>query len=85
MTGQTKCFLVRGLAFGMTSALLKDADLIIRCRTWLAGDSPRPLKCPHCQQYSLTYDWLRNGYVCHIYNGFIPDEHMKGVEPCPIS
>ena len=35
------------------------------------------MKCPDCQQYSLTYDFLRNGWVCHVYNGFIPDERMQ--------
>jgi hypothetical protein len=35
------------------------------------------MKCPHCQQYSLTYDFLRNGWWCHVYNGFVPDEHMS--------
>lgn len=34
------------------------------------------MKCPDCQQYSLTYDLERNGWWCHVYNGFIPDEHM---------
>lgn len=33
-------------------------------------------KCPDCGQYSLTYDPVRHGFVCHVYNGFIPCEHM---------
>ena len=32
------------------------------------------MKCPDCGQYSLTYDYYRNGWVCEIYNGFIPAE-----------
>lgn len=44
------------------------------------------MKCPCCQQYSLTYDWLRNGWICHVYNGFIPDEHMprRAAPPNPM-
>lgn len=38
------------------------------------------LKCPHCQQYSLTYDYERHGFICHVYNGFIPCEHIPGAE-----
>lgn len=34
------------------------------------------MKCPDCGQYSLTYDFERNGWVCHVYNGFIPDESI---------
>lgn len=34
------------------------------------------MKCPDCGQYSLTYDFERNGFVCHVYNGFIPAEHI---------
>ena len=33
-------------------------------------------RCHHCGQYSLTYDWPRNGYICHVYAGFIPEERM---------
>lgn len=32
------------------------------------------LKCPDCGQYSLVFDWERNGFVCAVYNGFIPIE-----------
>lgn len=32
------------------------------------------LRCPSCGEYSLTYDWPRNGYFCHVYAGFIPSE-----------
>jgi len=34
------------------------------------------MKCPHCQQYSLTYDWKLDGWWCHVYMGFIPIEWM---------
>lgn len=29
-----------------------------------------------CGAYSLTYDWPRDGYICHVYAGFIPAEEM---------
>lgn len=35
------------------------------------------MKCPDCGEYSLTYDFERNGWWCHVYNGFIPDEHTR--------
>lgn len=37
------------------------------------------LKCPDCGQYSLTYDFERNGFVCQVYNGFIPCESYPGL------
>lgn len=40
-------------------------------RTWST-------RCPFCGHHSLTYDWPRNGYICHIYNGFIPVERLEG-------
>lgn len=48
----------------------REASAVARVR-WV-----RRMKCPDCGQYSLTYDWERNGWWCHVYNGFIPDEHM---------
>ena len=36
------------------------------------------MRCPDCGEYSLTYDFERHGFVCHIYNGFIPAEDMPG-------
>lgn len=39
-------------------------------------DADITLRCPSCGAYSLTFDWPRNGYVCHTYAGFIPDERM---------
>ncbi|QFG10070.1 hypothetical protein SEA_IDENTITYCRISIS_51 [Mycobacterium phage IdentityCrisis] len=34
------------------------------------------MKCPRCGTYSLTFDWLRNVYICHIYDATIPAEGM---------
>lgn len=42
------------------------------------------MKCPDCGHYSLTYDYLRNGWICHVYNGFIPDEHMPWPSTGPL-
>jgi hypothetical protein len=39
------------------------------------------MKCPDCGQYSLTYDFERNGFWCEIYHGFIPAEHMSPLSP----
>lgn len=41
------------------------------------------MKCPWCHQYSLAFDLERNGWVCHVYNGFTPDEHMPVRLPIP--
>lgn len=38
-------------------------------------------RCPDCGEYSLTYDWERNGWWCHVYNGFIPDEYINQPSP----
>lgn len=35
------------------------------------------MKCPDCGQYSLTFDLIRWGFVCHVYNGFIPVEDAQ--------
>jgi len=35
------------------------------------------LRCPSCGAWSLTFDWVRNGYICHVYGGFLPDERMN--------
>ncbi|AYD84653.1 hypothetical protein SEA_PAITO_54 [Mycobacterium phage Paito] len=34
------------------------------------------MRCPFCRAYSLTFDWLRNAFVCHIYGATIPAETM---------
>lgn len=34
------------------------------------------MKCPHCGNYSLVYDWLRNTYTCHVYAAHMPAETM---------
>lgn len=34
------------------------------------------MKCPFCQDYSMTYDWLCNWYICHVYNAVIRAEDM---------
>lgn len=34
------------------------------------------LRCPLCGSWSLTFDWVRNGYICHAYAGFIPEESL---------
>ena len=34
------------------------------------------VKCPRCQHYSLTYELLRNVFICHTYNAVIPAEDM---------
>lgn len=34
------------------------------------------MKCPWCQQYSMTYDLERNSWICHVYNGETYDEHL---------
>lgn len=34
------------------------------------------MKCPFCQQFSLTYELLRNQYTCHLYGAVIRAEDM---------
>jgi hypothetical protein len=35
-----------------------------------------PMKCQFCGAYSLTFDLLRNAFVCHVYGATIPAEGM---------
>jgi hypothetical protein len=44
-------------------------------RSMLFGDL-QSLKCPFCQQYSLTYEWMTSTYTCHIYGTKIRAEDM---------
>lgn len=36
-------------------------------------------KCPCCQQYSLTYDFARDAYLCHVYGGIITAKQLSQV------
>jgi hypothetical protein len=38
---------------------------------------PDKMKCPCCQHYSLTYNYVPHTWTCHVYNGTIPDEDMS--------
>lgn len=44
------------------------------------------MKCPFCQQYSMTYNWRSMQYVCHQYNAVMneetmPEPHNNGWHP----